>query len=87
MNLNLFLHEKPVRALVMLSDKKRTWYAHLLAKEIDCSYAHLVKVLDEFEEAGLVNFEKEGRVKLVSLTDKGEDLARDLENVLRRLTR
>ncbi len=87
MELNLFLREKPVRALVMLSDKKRTWYAHLLAKEIDCSYAHLVKVLDQFEEAGLVEFHKEGRIKLVTMTDVGEELARDLETVLRRLSK
>ena len=85
METNLFLHEKPVRALVMLSDSKTTWYAHLLAKHIDCSYAHLVKVLDHFEEDGLVEFHKEGRVKLISMTDKGMDLAHDLETVLRRL--
>ncbi len=87
MEATLFLREKPVRAIVALSDRKRTWYPHLLAKEIDCSYAHLVKVLDAFEEAGLVEFRKEGRVKLTTLTDKGEELAHDLENVLRRLTK
>ena len=83
----LFLHEKPVRALVTLSDTKRTWYAHLLSKEIDCSYAHLVKVLDQFEESGLVDFHKEGRVKLLSLTKKGEELAHDFETVLMRLSK
>ena len=87
MDANLFLHEKPVKALVYLSDKKRTWYAHLLSKEIDCSYAHLVKVLSQFESDGLVDFQKEGRVKLVSLTDKGEELAHDLETVLRRVSK
>ncbi len=84
---SLFLHEKPVRAIVALSDTKRTWYAHLLSKEIDCSYAHLAKVLDQFEENGLVEFHKEGRVKLLSMTKKGEELAHDLETVLMRLSK
>ncbi len=87
MDTNLFLHEKPTRALVALADRSRTWYAHILAKEIDCSYAHLVKVLNAFEESGLVEFDKEGRVKLVNLTDKGEELAHDLETVLRHLAK
>lgn len=84
---SLFLLEKPTRALIALSDRKRTWYAHLLAKEVDCSYAHLTKVLEQFEADGLVDFKREGRVKLVTLTDKGEELAHDLENVLRRLSK
>lgn len=87
MEANLFLQNKPTAAIVALADRDRTWYAHLLAKEIDCSYAHLVKVLDQFEEQGLVDFHKQGRVKLISLTDKGEELAHDLETVVRRLSK
>lgn len=85
MDPNFFLRTKPVKALVALNDKDRLWYAHLLAKEIDCSYAHLVKVLDTFAEEKLVEFRKEGRIKVVTLTDAGEELARDFDTVLRRL--
>ncbi|MCD6523024.1 MAG: hypothetical protein J7K68_04705 [Candidatus Diapherotrites archaeon] len=80
-----FIRTKPVRALVALSDKNREWYAHLLAKEIDCTYAHLIKLLDTMAEANIVIFEREGRIKKVKLTEFGEELAHDFETVLRRL--
>ncbi|MCD4740682.1 MarR family winged helix-turn-helix transcriptional regulator [archaeon] len=85
MQSNFFINEKPVRALVALSEKDRTWYASLLAKDVDCTYAHMVNVLDEFASAGLVVFDREGRIKIVKLTEKGEDLAREFETVLRRI--
>ncbi len=82
---NFFLNEKPVRALLALSDENKTWYASMLSKEIDCTYAHLSNVLDEFADSGLVTFEREGRVKLIQLTEKGEDLAHSFKPVFRSL--
>ena len=38
-----------------------------LAKKIDCTYSHVVKILQEMEKASLVNFEKTGRLKLLTL--------------------
>lgn len=84
---SFFINEKPVRTLVALLDKDRTWYASLLAKEVDCTYAHMVNMLDELARSGLVVFDREGRVKLVKLTEKGEELAHEFEAVLRRLER
>ena len=84
---DLFLREKPVKALVALADKSRVWYARMLAKETDTTYAHIVKILDAFAELGLVVFEKEGRVKIVRLTEQGEELAHEFGAVLRRLAR
>lgn len=85
MESNFFINEKPVRTLVALADKEKTWYASLLAKEVDCTYAHMVKVLDEFAAGGLVVFDREGRIKLVRLTDRGEDLAHEFDGVLRKM--
>jgi DNA-binding MarR family transcriptional regulator len=85
MESGLFLNTKAVRALVTLSDKKKVWYASMVAKEADVTYAHLIKLLDAFADAGLVTFEKQGRVKIIRLTDKGEELAHEFEAVLRRL--
>lgn len=87
MDAGFFLHTKPVRALIALSDRNRDWYASLLAKEADCTYAHMIKVLDSFEEHNIVVFSRTGRVKLVTLTDLGLELAHDFENVMRRLDR
>ena len=82
-----FLREKPVRTLVLLADKDKIWYARMLAKEADTTFAHMVKLLDTMGELGLVTFEKEGRIKIVRLTEQGEELAHEFESVLRRLTR
>ncbi len=83
--LNLFMNEKPAKALIALSDRSRVWYARMLAKEIDTTYAHAVNLLDRFAELGLVVFEKEGRIKIVRLTKEGEELANLVQALVRRL--
>ncbi len=80
----LLIRKKPVRLLlnIKLGTSK---YVSVLAKEADCTYSHTVKLLDVFEEAGLVTFEKQGRIKYVKLTKDGQELAAHFENVLRKL--
>ncbi|MAF89286.1 MAG: winged helix DNA-binding protein [archaeon] len=80
---NLFLRPKPARLLVSIGSGEKP-YALALAKEIDCTYAHTVKLLMKMEELGLVTFNKEGRTKFVELTDHGKDLADEFEILLTR---
>ena len=68
---NVFFREKPAMMLIGLKNSKSQVYASSLAKQIDCTYSHVVKILQQMERAGLVNFEKQGRLKLLSLTKKG----------------
>lgn len=56
-------------------------YGSVLAKEIDCTYSHAVKILQTLEDLGLVDFEKKGRIKLIQLTKKGKDVADAMENI------
>jgi len=84
---NVFFKEKPARALAALAKKDREWYASMLSKEIDCTYPHVINTLALFEEAGLITTKEQGRINIIKLTDAGEDLAHDLEGVLRRLER
>ncbi len=84
---SVFFKEKPARALAALVKKDREWYASMLSKEIDCTYPHLINTLATFEEAGLITTEEQGRINVIRLTEAGEDLAHDLEGVLRRLER
>lgn len=72
---NIFFREKPALMLLGLKNAKGAIYASSLAKQIDCTYSHVVKILQEMETAGLVNFEKAGRLKLLTLTKKGSDIA------------
>ena len=84
---SVFLKEKPVKTLVSLAKKDRVWYASVLAKEIDCTYPHIVNITSTLENAGLITTEGQGRIKIIRLTSQGEDLAHDFENILRRMDR
>lgn len=81
----LFLRTKPVKMLASLRGGPK--YATILSKEVDCTYSHTVKLLDLFRDFGLVDFEKKGRIKIVKLTDLGEELARTIEGVLLKLSK
>lgn len=72
---DIFLHVKPAMILVGLGRGRDAKYASVLSKEVDCTYSHTVKILDQFKEHGLIEFRKEGRKKLIELTDDGEELA------------
>ncbi|MFW5895467.1 MAG: hypothetical protein ACOCT9_01855 [archaeon] len=83
----IFFKEKPVYALAQLANDEKVWYASLLAKEIDCTRPHMNNIMDKFKEKGLVETEEEGRVKKITLTSQGEDLAMEFQNILRRMER
>jgi DNA-binding MarR family transcriptional regulator len=82
---HVFLKEKPVRALVALADNKKVWYANALCKEIDCTYPHMINTLNTFERIGLIKTEGQGRIRVISLTELGHDIAHDFEGVVHRL--
>jgi predicted transcriptional regulator len=56
-------------------------YGSLLAKEVDCTYSHAVKILQTLESLKLVDFEKKGRIKLIRLTKKGREVADAIEEI------
>ena len=78
---NVFFREKPAMMLVNLKNAKDEIYASSLAKQIDCTYSHVVKILQEMEKSGLINFEKQGRLKLLTLTKKGTEIAEHIDNI------
>ncbi len=83
---NVFFREKPAKMLIeMRRSGKKEVYASNLAKAVDCTYSHVVKILQQMNKAGLVNFDKQGRLKLLSLTKKGEDVAGNIDKVLTQL--
>jgi predicted transcriptional regulator len=77
----VFFREKPAMMLVELKNAKSEVYASSLAKNIDCTYSHVVKILQQMEKEGLVNFNKQGRLKLLSLTKKGNDIANNIDGI------
>ena len=81
----LFLRMKPVRLLTSLKSGPK--YATILSKEVDCTYSHTVKLLDQFKIYGLVDFEKKGRIKIIKLTEDGQELAHSIEGSMMKLSK
>lgn len=78
---NVLFREKPAMMLVTLHNSDSEIYASSLAKQIDCTYSHVVKILQQMEKEGLVNFEKRGRLKVLTLTKKGSDVADHIDKI------
>ena len=81
----VLFHEKPAMMLVELLNAKSEMYASSLAKHIDCTYSHVVKILQEMEKDDLVNFDRQGRLKLLALTKKGQDIANAIDGIRNKL--
>ncbi len=71
----VFFRRKPAMILVALKNSSKNRYGSVLAKEVDCTYSHAVKILQEMEKNKLVVFEKRGRIKTIKLTENGEVVA------------
>ena len=78
---HVFFREKPAMMLVHLNNSESEVYASSLAKVVDCTYSHVVKILQQMEKAGLVQFNKTGRLKLLTLTKKGVDTADHIDKI------
>jgi len=83
--LSYFFHVKPIKILISLRSGPK--YVTLIAKEVDITYSHAIKLLDIFNELGLVDFEERGRIKIVKLTESGEEIARIFDNLFSKLSR
>ena len=82
-NFDIFFRRKPALMLVALKKVSKARYGSVLAKEVDCTYSHAVKILQTLEDLGLVNFEKKGRIKLIKLTKKGQEVAENIDAIRR----
>jgi DNA-binding MarR family transcriptional regulator len=80
-NFDIFFRRKPALMLVALKKHSKIRYGSVLAKEVDCTYSHAVKILQTLEKLGLVVFEKKGRIKLLQLTKKGSEVADNIEKI------
>lgn len=77
----VFFRKKPALMLVALKKAGKARYGSILAKEVDCTYSHAVKILQGIEKLGLAVFEKKGRIKLIKLTKKGEEIADNIDSI------
>ena len=75
---NVVFREKPAMMLIILKNSTSELYASSLAKQTDCTYSHVVKILQLMEQSGLITFKKQGRLNLIYLTKKGTNFADNL---------
>lgn len=80
---DLFFRRKPAMMLIALKKMNKAKYGSVIAKEVDCTYSHAVKILQILEQLGLVVFEKKGRIKIIKLTKRGVEIAEHIEAVKR----
>ena len=77
----VFFRRKPAMILMALRKGGKNRYGSVLAKEVDCTYSHAVKILQEMEKSKLVSFEKMGGIKTIKLTDNGTKVAENIEKI------
>lgn len=78
---NILFREKPAMMLVKINQSGSEIYASSLAKQVDCTYSHVVKILQQMEKNDLVNFEKRGRLKVLTLTKKGKEVSENIDRI------
>ena len=71
--------------MIIRLNKNNLRYASLLAKDVDCTYSHTVRILQIFARKGIVSFEKKGRIKVVELTKEGRKIAKTLKKLISQL--
>jgi len=76
----LLLNGKPCRLLVEVGERSEP-FGKEISKEIDSTYSHTLRIVDRFEELGLISRERPGRKMVLSLTEDGEEVADALENL------
>jgi DNA-binding MarR family transcriptional regulator len=81
-----FVNVKSAKILVSLSNPTVDNYASEISSEVDCTYSHTVRILQKFEQEGLVSSNKEGRKKMVDLTSDGESVAQEMGDLMHELS-
>ena len=75
--------EKPVRILISMKTNKAI-YPTVLAREINCTYSHVLNILKIFQRMGIVTFKKTGRIKRVALTSDGWNIANNMDALMKK---
>ena len=81
MDSSILLKNKQSRILIALRDASQPWYVSSLAKTTGTTYVHACNFVNACEQLGIVKSEKHGKLKVVTLTDKGIKIADMLSGI------
>ncbi len=79
-----FLRDKPAMALLAVRDLDPA-YPSAVAKTIDSTVPHTLKILAEMEDLGLISSHPSGRIRRLDLTDHGRRAADALSDLIEAL--
>jgi DNA-binding MarR family transcriptional regulator len=66
---------KPGLVMMELWKNEGRSYSSKLAKQADCTYSHIVKIINRLEKAKIITSIKDGRIRKIELTEKGFKIA------------
>lgn len=78
---NILLKQKQTKIIMALRDTNQNWYISTLAKASSTTYVHACNFLSECETLGITTSERHGKIKIITLTDKGHKLAEMLASI------
>lgn len=82
---DVILHPKNAIVVTSLKDDTKKWYAGSLARQSGLSYVYVTELLAMFEKDGVIDIKKEGKVRRVTLTEKGQKIATALDELIGKL--
>ena len=83
--LGILIREKPSKVLLALKNAETQWHMSKLARQAGVTYVHLTELIPKMQELGLVKTEKTGKKNIVTLTEKGLEIAQLLEEIKRKM--
>ncbi len=76
-----FIRERSASILLLLRDTSKEWYVSSLARGVGLTYPHIITVLEQYINLGLIEFSTNGRKKVVKLTEKGKKVSSSLNDI------
>ncbi len=80
-----FMRDKPARIIISLKDTNSIWYLSKLAKSCSVTYVFVTKFISKLEKVGIVTLETKGKKRIVSLTEKGIQVANLIDELKKKL--
>lgn len=77
---SLLIKEKPFKALLAIHRQDEP-YVRGISQQTDSDELHMGEIIGKFEDAELVDKEKNGVKNILNLTDNGKELAQELERL------
>ncbi len=80
-NETILFKEKQTKIILLLKNNSQNWYISMLAKASNTTYVHTCNFLLNCELAGIIKTQKNGKMKCIKLTDKGQEIVNKISEI------